>query len=255
MFVQLPLLNLKSPHAFKGRQSRLQTGESSDSGVRFQAAEYDAKLKSPNISAIHGHDSVVSPLIGELGRQTIINKSTGLVQLNRPLVEQIVRYRERAVEPLAELLEFSNSRRQVVEGLYTSQRMAETGTRNMNLIYAVVADRFKNTKDIWLQTYIAGFYRAYKEPAAAGHLMQMLMQNKGLASSNLMFNPNEEVGGALLELVSDQVAKKLHSQYNAPIPNYQKTANVMYNAPRATVNNMYQTTQLPALLDRFPAIS
>ena len=230
----------------------------SDSGVRFNAAEYNNTLKSPmSLTNLHPADPVLGPLVGELGRKTIINKTTGLVQLNKPLVEQIVRYREQAVEPLAELLEFSNSRRQVVEGLYTAQRLAETGTRNLNLLYAVVADRFQNTKDAWLQTYIAGFYRAFKEPASTGHLLKMLSQNKATQSGS-MLNPAEEIGGTLLELVSDQVAKKLQRQLAAQQAYSNQQAQYNAVAPRTmiTVSQQQPVPQaMPAVSAQFPAIA
>lgn len=236
--------------------SRMPMSVSTDSGVRFRAAEYNNTLKAPMLlNNLHPADPVLGPLVGELGRKTVINKSTGMVQLNKPLVEQIARYREQAVEPLAELLEFSNSRRQVVEGLYTAQRLAETGTRNLNLLYAVVADRFKNTKDAWLQTYIAGFYRALKEPSATGHLLQMLSQNKATQSGS-MLNPAEEIGGTLLELVSDQVAKKLQRQFAAQQAYSNQQA--QYATPRTmiTVSQQQPVSQaMPAVSAQFPAIA
>ena len=59
-----------------------------------------------------------------------------------------------------------------------------------------------NTKNPNIQTYLAGIYRKIKVPDAFGPLCVMLIQNAINPPQNCHFDPNEEIGGAILDYLA-----------------------------------------------------
>ena len=67
--------------------------------------------------------------------------------------------------------------------------------------------RFNETKSPNIQTFLAGIYRKTQVPDAFGPLVKMLIQNSLNPQPNDIFDPNEEIGGAILSYVSDRFRK------------------------------------------------
>ena len=66
-----------------------------------------------------------------------------------------------------------------------------------------IHSRFNNTTSPNIQTYLAGIYRKTQVPDAFGPLVKMLIQNS-LRPQTSNFDPNEEIGGAILSYISDR---------------------------------------------------
>ena len=64
--------------------------------------------------------------------------------------------------------------------------------------------RFNDTKSPNIQTFLAGIYRKTQVPDAFGPLVKMLVQNSINPTPNPYFDPNEEIGGAILSYLSDR---------------------------------------------------
>ena len=62
--------------------------------------------------------------------------------------------------------------------------------------------KYNQTKDPNIQTYLAGIYRKTKVPDAFGPLCVMLIQNAITPHKNCHFDPNEEIGGAILDYLA-----------------------------------------------------
>ena len=82
--------------------------------------------------------------------------------------------------------------------------MIDNGTKGIDKLYPVFA-RFNNTESANIQTFLAGIYRKIQVPDAFGPLIKMLVQNSLKPyNSQQPFDPNEEIGGAILSYLSDR---------------------------------------------------
>ena len=85
--------------------------------------------------------------------------------------------------------------------------MLDNGTKGIDKMYPVFA-KFNNTKSPNIQTFLAGIYRKTQVPDAFGPLVKMLIQNSLKPQpANQTFDPNEEIGGAILSYLSDRFRK------------------------------------------------
>lgn len=86
----------------------------------------------------------------------------------------------------------------VVESLYALNLMIDEGEQNAGELYPLLS-KYNNTKNPNIQTFLAGVYRKTKVPDAFGPLWTMLIQNAINPPQNCHFDPNEEIGGAILD--------------------------------------------------------
>lgn len=90
-----------------------------------------------------------------------------------------------------------DNNRHVVLTLYTLDRIQEAKTADVSLLYPSLS-KYNKTRNPEEQTFLAGIYRKTLIPDAFGPLVAMLIQNS-LTPQKSYFDPNEEIGGALLE--------------------------------------------------------
>lgn len=117
-------------------------------------------------------------------------------------VDCFVSQKETALPYLADILIHSNNEAQITETLYIIDRMADEGVKGIDKMYPVLS-RFNNTTSPNIQTFLAGIYRKTQVPDAFGPLVKMLIQNS-LRPQTSNFDPNEEIGGAILAYISDR---------------------------------------------------
>ncbi len=119
-------------------------------------------------------------------------------------VDYFVKQKEQALPQLTYILTHSNNEAQITEALYIVDRMIDDGTKGIDKMYPVFA-RFNNTQSPNIQTFLAGIYRKTQVPDAFGPLVKMLIQNSLKPHNpNQPFDPNEEIGGAILSYISDR---------------------------------------------------
>ncbi len=121
---------------------------------------------------------------------------------DRNKVDCFVSQKEAALPYLADILIHSNNEAQITETLYIIDRMADEGVKGIDKMYPVLS-RFNNTTSPNIQTFLAGIYRKTQIPDAFGPLVKMLIQNS-LRPQSSNFDPNEEIGGAILSYISDR---------------------------------------------------
>lgn len=121
---------------------------------------------------------------------------------NQQRVDYFVKEKENALPFLNDILLHSNNEAQVTETLYILDRMIESGTKNIDKMYPAFS-RFNNTQSPNIQTFLAGIYRKIQVPDAFGPLVRMLIQNSLKPQHDMVFDPNEEIGGAILSYISD----------------------------------------------------
>lgn len=98
-------------------------------------------------------------------------------------------------------LENPKNEDEVVEDLYILNCMLDEGEKKVADLYPVLS-KYNNTKNPNIQTFLAGIYRKTKIPDAFGPLWVMLIQNAINPPKNCNFDPNEEIGGAILDYMA-----------------------------------------------------
>ena len=122
--------------------------------------------------------------------------------VDRDKVDSFVSQKEAALPYISDILVHSNNEAQIVETLHIVNEMLDNGVKGIDKMYPVLS-RFNNTTSPNIQTYLAGIYRKTQVPDAFGPLVKMLIQNS-LHPQTSNFDPNEEIGGAILAYISDR---------------------------------------------------
>lgn len=122
--------------------------------------------------------------------------------VDRDKVDSFVSQKEAALPYISDILVHSNNEAQIVETLHIVNEMLDNGVKGIDKMYPVLS-RFNNTTSPNIQTYLAGIYRKTQVPDAFGPLVKMLIQNS-LRPQTSNFDPNEEIGGAILSYISDR---------------------------------------------------
>ena len=119
-------------------------------------------------------------------------------------VDYFVKQKENSLPYLTDILQHSNNEPQIVETLYIMDRMIDDGTKGIDKLYPVFS-RFNQTQSPNIQAFLAGIYRKIQVPDAFGPLVKMLIQNSLKPTPQKQpFDPNEEIGGAILSYLSDR---------------------------------------------------
>ncbi len=122
-------------------------------------------------------------------------------------VDYFVSRKEKSLPHLTTVLQHSNNEAQVTETLYILDRMIDNGTKGIDKLYPVLS-RFNNTDSPNIQTYLSGIYRKTQVPDAFGPLVNMLIKNSMKPDNpEKLFDPNEEIGGAILSYLNDRWKK------------------------------------------------
>ena len=116
-------------------------------------------------------------------------------------VNYYLQKREAALPLLKDTFDKSNDEKEVCEALYITNRLIGSGVKGAETLYPSIS-RFNNTKSPNIQTFLAGVYRKTKVPDAFGPLVAMLIQNSINPPQNCVFDPNEEIGGAILDYLA-----------------------------------------------------
>lgn len=108
-----------------------------------------------------------------------------------------LRGREHSLPFLNSMLKKSDDEYELTKVLYILNRMLDDGVVGIDKMYPTLS-RFNDTKSPNIQTFLAGIYRKTQVPDAFGPLVKMLIQNSLKGNLHQNFDPNEEIGGAIL---------------------------------------------------------
>ena len=132
------------------------------------------------------------------------NRERNYCVFDKNEVDYFVKQKENALPYLSDILTHSNNEAQITGTLYVLDRMLDGGTKGIDKMYPVLS-RFNNTTSPNIQTFLAGIYRKIQVPDAFGPLVNMLIKNSiQPKNQNTPFDPNEEIGGAILSYLSDR---------------------------------------------------
>ena len=101
-------------------------------------------------------------------------------------------------------LETPKSEEDVLESLYALNLMLDEDDKFISEakeLYPTLS-KYNDTKSPNIQTFLAGIYRKTKVPDAFGPLCVMLIQNAINPHKDCHFDPNEEIGGAILDYLA-----------------------------------------------------
>ena len=105
-------------------------------------------------------------------------------------------------------LENPKSEEDILESLYTlnlildKEGVNEKGVNKDVLSMYPLLSKYNNTSSPNIQTFLAGIYRKTKIPDAFGPLFSMLIRNSINPPKDCGFDPNEEIGGAILDYLA-----------------------------------------------------
>ena len=98
-------------------------------------------------------------------------------------------------------LETSKNEDEIVEDLYILNCMLDEGEKRVAELYPILS-KYNNSKNPNIQSFLAGIYRKTKVPDSFGPLCVMLIQNAINPPKDCHFDPNEEIGGAILDYLA-----------------------------------------------------
>lgn len=120
-----------------------------------------------------------------------------------PDVYRLAQAGENKLPQIKEDLLNPKSEDKVIEDLFVLNLMLDEGVKKEKIIdlYPVLS-KYNDTKSPHIQTFLAGIYRKTKIPDAFGPLFAMLIQNSINPPKSVNFDPNEEIGGAILDYLA-----------------------------------------------------
>ena len=113
-------------------------------------------------------------------------------------------YKKKNINTIRTTLEKPNSEEEVLECLYALNLMLDEDNKYIDEaknIYPSLS-KYNQTKNPNIQAFLAGIYRKTKIPDGFGPLCAMLIQNSINPPQNCYFDPNEEIGGAILDYLA-----------------------------------------------------
>ena len=126
------------------------------------------------------------------------------------LAQKIASYKEQAVSPVIDMLKDTDNEKDITAGLFLLNRIIDAGAKNVGDTYPVIS-RFNYSKSHNVQVMLAGIYRKTLVPDGFGPLVTMFLKN----SQNpvqIPFDPNEEVGGAILEYLRNKASTSVYEK-------------------------------------------
>lgn len=109
--------------------------------------------------------------------------------------------KKRSLDEIKQSLEQPKSEDEVLEDLYVLNLMLDNGESEVETLYPALS-KYNDTDSPNIQTYLAGIYRKIKVPDAFGPLCAMLIRNSINPPKDCGFDPNEEIGGAILDYLA-----------------------------------------------------
>ena len=137
------------------------------------------------------------------------NEKRNHADFDEQLAAKIALDKEKAIPPILEMLSTTDDEKKVTAGLFLLNRIIDAGAKNVGDTYPVIS-RFNYNPSHNVQVMLAGIYRKTLVPDGFGPLMTMFIKN-AKNPVQIPFDPNEEVGGAILEYLRNTAAKEIYN--------------------------------------------
>lgn len=118
-------------------------------------------------------------------------------------VYKVLETRKGDLTEIKESLKNPESNDEVVADLFVLNQMIDEG-EDIGKVWKLYPQlsQYNKTRDPNIQTLLAGVYRKTKIPDAFGPLIVMLIENAINPLKDSTFDPNEEIGGAILDYLA-----------------------------------------------------
>lgn len=143
----------------------------------------------------------------EFKKPRMATKEKPYCEFDQNKVDLFVNAKEKAIPTLTKMLGEAKTEDEICEGLYIADRMIANGTKGMDKMYYGSFSRFNEDRSPNVQSLLSGVYRRILVPDAFGPLMKMLVTNILVPQKDAPFDPNEAIGGSILEHIK---AKEIH---------------------------------------------
>lgn len=171
--------------------------------------KYSNQTHFPLHNSTLNEENTINYLVTKLGKNTQMpTYNRNWTNFNFPLVDKLVSYREKSVPAVLNVLKTAQDERTISEGLYVIDRLIENKVGGLQNAYPVIS-RFNGTISPTIQVLLSGIYRKTQPPDAFGPLCKMLFRD-AMLPNNPLFDPSEEIGGAILDYLKNDSAKKLY---------------------------------------------
>ena len=146
-------------------------------------------------------DKFELPKDKEFKKPILSTKEKPYCQFDQEKVDLFVNAREKAIPALTEMLNNAKDEGEVCEGLYIANAMARENVKGVDKMYYGTFSKFNEDKSPNVQSLLSGVYRRILVPDTFGPLVKMLADNIKEPPQDPPFDPNESIGGAILELI------------------------------------------------------
>ncbi len=134
------------------------------------------------------------------------NEKRNYSDFDENLATKISSYKEKAITPVLNMLSKTDEEKEITAGLLLLNRIIDAGAKNVGDTYPIIS-RFNYSSSHNVQVMLAGIYRKTLVPDAFGPLLTVFARN-AKNPVQIPFDPNEEVGGAILEYLRNTSAKE-----------------------------------------------
>lgn len=135
----------------------------------------------------------------EFKKPVLATKEKPYCQFDQNKVDLFVNAKEKAIPALTKMLNEAKTEEDKTEGLFIANQMIAAGTKGMDKMYYGTFSKFNEDRSPNVQSMLSGVYRRILVPDAFGPLMKMLITNILVPQKDAPFDPNESIGGAILE--------------------------------------------------------
>ena len=135
----------------------------------------------------------------EFKKPVLATKEKPYCQFDQKKVDLYVNAKEKAIPALTKMLNEAETEEDKTEGLFIANEMIAAGTKGMDKMYYGTFSKFNEDRSPNVQSMLSGVYRRILVPDAFGPLMKMLVTNILVPQKDAPFDPNESIGGAILE--------------------------------------------------------
>jgi len=167
-----------------------------------------SKVDTNNVKAVSAEkieekkeDKFELPKDKEFKKPVLATKEKPYCQFDQEKVDLFVNAREKAIPALTEMLNNAKDEGEICEGLYIANSMAAENVKGVDKMYYGTFSKFNEDKSPNVQSLLSGVYRRILVPDTFGPLVKMLANNIKEPHQEPPFDPNESIGGAILELI------------------------------------------------------
>lgn len=199
------LLKSKQNLMFKGNMPKITFSSGVDLNQPakdvFQKSEKPAPAVVEKPAKKEENDKFELPKDRVFKKPIMSTKEKPYCQFDNDKVNLFVNAREKAIPALAEMLNNAKDEAEICEGLYIANSMAMENVKGVDKMYYGTFSKFNENRSPNVQSLLSGVYRRILVPDTFGPLVKMLADNIKEPPQDPPFDPNESIGGAILELI------------------------------------------------------